>query len=96
MQTYEVNFAYVEDETQKNALVKVRVCSLCAEKLNYKVIMRFLYLFMIPRLSTRKLKIANGAKKGRENLNLEKNTKISISTFLSKKFANGIFNENNL
>jgi len=51
---------------------------------------------MIPRLSTRKLKIANGAKKGRENLNLEKNTKISISTFLSKKFANGIFNENNL
>lgn len=36
LQTYEVNFAYIEDELKKNALVKVKVCGFCAQKLNYK------------------------------------------------------------
>lgn len=34
--TFEVNFAYSEEKEKKNALVKVRVCPLCSEKLNYK------------------------------------------------------------
>lgn len=35
LETYEVNFAYLEEKERKNALVKVRVCSSCAEKLNH-------------------------------------------------------------
>lgn len=36
LKSYEVNFAYVEDKQQKNALVKLRLCSSCGPKLNYK------------------------------------------------------------
>jgi len=35
LETYEVNFAYMEETERKNALVKVRVCPSCAEKLNF-------------------------------------------------------------
>jgi protein FRA10AC1 len=34
--SYEVNFSYMEKEEQKNALVKLRLCPSCAEKLMYK------------------------------------------------------------
>ena len=34
--SYEVNFAYEEAGEQKQALVKLRVCPRCADKLNYK------------------------------------------------------------
>ncbi|KAG0051221.1 hypothetical protein BGZ83_003972 [Gryganskiella cystojenkinii] len=36
LQSWEVNFAYVEDEEKKNALVKIRLCEPCSYKLNYK------------------------------------------------------------
>jgi len=36
LQSWEVNFAYVEDGEKKNALVKVRLCKECSYKLNYK------------------------------------------------------------
>ncbi len=34
--SWEVNFAYVEQEQKKNALVKLRLCEMCSFKLNYK------------------------------------------------------------
>lgn len=36
LNTLEVNFAYREDNTVKNALVKLRLCPSCTKKLNYK------------------------------------------------------------
>ncbi|OLL25948.1 Protein FRA10AC1 [Neolecta irregularis DAH-3] len=33
LSSYEVNFAYIEDDTKKNVLVKVRLCRKCAKKL---------------------------------------------------------------
>ncbi|CAH0719996.1 unnamed protein product, partial [Brenthis ino] len=36
LKSWEVNFAYLEDNEKKNALVKVRLCPECSEKLNYK------------------------------------------------------------
>jgi len=36
LQSFEVNFVYVEQEARKNALVKVRLCPSCAQKLNHK------------------------------------------------------------
>ncbi|CAK1585378.1 unnamed protein product [Parnassius mnemosyne] len=36
LKSWEVNFAYVEDNEKKNALVKLRLCPDCSEKLNYK------------------------------------------------------------
>ncbi|KRY08141.1 Cathepsin B-like cysteine proteinase 3 [Trichinella patagoniensis] len=36
--SWEVNFAYVEEQEKKNALVKLRLCPDCSEKLNYKKI----------------------------------------------------------
>eukprot|EP01098_Paradermamoeba_levis_P013991 TRINITY_DN6546_c0_g1_i1.p1 TRINITY_DN6546_c0_g1~~TRINITY_DN6546_c0_g1_i1.p1 ORF type:complete len:158 (-),score=39.31 TRINITY_DN6546_c0_g1_i1:29-502(-) len=36
LKTYEVNFEYKEDGEVKNALVKLRLCPPCADKLNYK------------------------------------------------------------
>ncbi|KAJ3149281.1 hypothetical protein HDU86_007004 [Geranomyces michiganensis] len=38
LRSWEVNFAYVEDEVRKNALVKVRLCEPCSYKLNYRKI----------------------------------------------------------
>ncbi|CAJ0957556.1 unnamed protein product, partial [Mesorhabditis belari] len=35
LSSWEVNFSYVEEGQRKNALVKVRLCPECAEKLNY-------------------------------------------------------------
>ncbi|XGW12986.1 hypothetical protein V3C99_013550 [Haemonchus contortus] len=35
LSSWEVNFAYTEDGTKKNALVKVRLCRQCSEMLNY-------------------------------------------------------------
>lgn len=35
LRTWEVNFAYVENEEKKNALVKIRLCPECSLKLNY-------------------------------------------------------------
>ncbi|KAL0880142.1 hypothetical protein ABMA27_002617 [Loxostege sticticalis] len=36
LKSWEVNFAYVEDNQKKNALVKVRLCPECSDKLNYR------------------------------------------------------------
>uniref|UniRef100_A0A6M2DGY9 Protein fra10ac1 log isoform x2 plutella xylostella n=1 Tax=Xenopsylla cheopis TaxID=163159 RepID=A0A6M2DGY9_XENCH len=36
LRTWEVNFAYIEDNEKKNALVKLRLCPDCSVKLNYK------------------------------------------------------------
>ncbi|CAG9133242.1 unnamed protein product [Plutella xylostella] len=36
LKSWEVNFAYLEDKEKKNALVKIRLCPECSEKLNYK------------------------------------------------------------
>ncbi|CAK1555323.1 unnamed protein product [Leptosia nina] len=36
LKSWEVNFAYIEDREKKNALVKLRLCPDCSEKLNYK------------------------------------------------------------
>jgi hypothetical protein len=33
--SYEVNFHYIEQGVKKNALVKVRLCGACADKLNH-------------------------------------------------------------
>ncbi|CAG8546406.1 8887_t:CDS:2 [Scutellospora calospora] len=35
LKSWEVNFAYIEDEQKKNALVKIRLCPKCSYKLNY-------------------------------------------------------------
>ncbi|KAJ8983919.1 hypothetical protein NQ317_006723 [Molorchus minor] len=35
LRTWEVNFAYVEHDEKKNALVKIRLCPDCSQKLNY-------------------------------------------------------------
>lgn len=35
LQSWEVNFGYVESGTKKNALVKLRLCESCSAKLNY-------------------------------------------------------------
>ncbi|XP_061189375.1 protein FRA10AC1 homolog [Saccostrea echinata] len=35
LRSWEVNFAYVEDQEKKNALVKLRLCPDCSYKLNY-------------------------------------------------------------
>ena len=35
LKSWEVNFAYVEDGEKKNALVKIRLCPKCSDKLNY-------------------------------------------------------------
>ncbi|XP_013193558.1 protein FRA10AC1 homolog isoform X2 [Amyelois transitella] len=36
LKSWEVNFAYVEDNERKNALVKLRLCPECSDKLNYR------------------------------------------------------------
>ncbi|XP_063622156.1 protein FRA10AC1 homolog isoform X3 [Cydia splendana] len=36
LRSWEVNFAYVEDGEKKNALVKLRLCPECSDKLNYR------------------------------------------------------------
>ncbi|XP_075975115.1 protein FRA10AC1 homolog isoform X2 [Anticarsia gemmatalis] len=36
LKSWEVNFAYIEDNEKKNALVKLRLCPECSDKLNYK------------------------------------------------------------
>ncbi|KAF8976466.1 hypothetical protein BGZ52_007915, partial [Haplosporangium bisporale] len=36
LKSWEVNFGYVEKGEKKNALVKVRLCERCSERLNYK------------------------------------------------------------
>ncbi|KAJ3120301.1 hypothetical protein HK098_004693 [Nowakowskiella sp. JEL0407] len=36
LKSWEVNFGYIERGVRKNALVKLRLCERCAEKLNYK------------------------------------------------------------
>eukprot|EP00833_Pecoramyces_ruminatium_P016773 jgi/Orpsp1_1/1190805/evm.model.d7180000081316.1 len=38
LHSWEVNFAYKEDNQKKNALVKLRLCPKCSYKLNYKKI----------------------------------------------------------
>ncbi|GBC06933.1 hypothetical protein RclHR1_07150003 [Rhizophagus clarus] len=35
LKSWEVNFAYMEDGEKKNALVKIRLCQKCSNKLNY-------------------------------------------------------------
>ncbi len=35
LQSWEVNFAYIEHRERKNALVKLRLCPKCSKKLNY-------------------------------------------------------------
>lgn len=35
LKTWEVDFTYFENEEKKNALVKVRLCPECSQKLNY-------------------------------------------------------------
>ncbi|KAI8970673.1 folate-sensitive fragile site protein Fra10Ac1-domain-containing protein [Pilobolus umbonatus] len=36
LQSWEVNFKYIEKEKQKNELVKVRLCPSCSDKLNFR------------------------------------------------------------
>ncbi|RHZ90297.1 hypothetical protein Glove_1g28 [Diversispora epigaea] len=36
LKSWEVNFGYIEDGQKKNALVKIRLCPTCSDKLNYK------------------------------------------------------------
>jgi protein FRA10AC1 len=36
LNSWEVNFGYMEDGEKKNELVKVRLCEDCSDKLNYK------------------------------------------------------------
>jgi len=36
LRSWEINFAYVEDNQKKNALVKIRLCPSCSDKLNYE------------------------------------------------------------
>lgn len=36
LQSWEVNFGYMEDGEKKNELVKVRLCPECSDKLNFK------------------------------------------------------------
>lgn len=36
LRTWEVNFAYIEKDDKKNALVKLRLCAECSFKLNYR------------------------------------------------------------
>nr|CAG8434013.1 9065_t:CDS:2 [Entrophospora candida] len=36
LKSWEVNFAYMEDGEKKNALVKIRLCPKCSDKLNYR------------------------------------------------------------
>ncbi|KAK9509100.1 hypothetical protein O3M35_006490 [Rhynocoris fuscipes] len=36
LKTWEVNFGYIEHGEKKNALVKLRLCAPCSDKLNYK------------------------------------------------------------
>ncbi|XP_030025514.2 protein FRA10AC1 homolog [Manduca sexta] len=36
LKSWEVNFAYIENREKKNALVKLRLCPECSNKLNYK------------------------------------------------------------
>ncbi|KAI8999516.1 folate-sensitive fragile site protein Fra10Ac1-domain-containing protein [Gaertneriomyces semiglobifer] len=38
LRSWEVNFGYVEDGVKKNALVKLRLCTKCSYKLNYRKI----------------------------------------------------------
>eukprot|EP01134_Creolimax_fragrantissima_P007099 CFRG7099T1 len=40
LQSWEVNFKYLEANEKKNVLVKVRLCSKCSSKLNYKSLKR--------------------------------------------------------
>lgn len=40
LSSWEVNFAYMEQGKKKNALVKIRLCLRCSDKLNYKKIMK--------------------------------------------------------
>ncbi|XP_062558682.1 protein FRA10AC1 [Armigeres subalbatus] len=35
LRSWEVNFAYLEQGTKKNALIKLRLCPTCSDKLNY-------------------------------------------------------------
>jgi DNA-directed RNA polymerase subunit M/transcription elongation factor TFIIS len=38
--SWQVNFAYEEEKLKKNALVKLRLCPECGQKLNYKHLKR--------------------------------------------------------
>ncbi|KAI8598205.1 folate-sensitive fragile site protein Fra10Ac1-domain-containing protein [Dissophora ornata] len=40
LQSWEVNFGYVEQGEKKNALVKIRLCEKCSYKLNYKTMQK--------------------------------------------------------
>ncbi|KAF7730166.1 hypothetical protein EC973_002774 [Apophysomyces ossiformis] len=42
LNSWEVNFGYVEEGIKKNELVKVRLCAECSDKLNYKTKKRLL------------------------------------------------------
>jgi len=53
--TFEVNFKYKEDSEWKNTLVKVKVCSECAGKLNHKVSLLFSLFLNRKRKSIRNL-----------------------------------------
>lgn len=45
--SWEVNFAYLEDGQKKNALVKLRLCPKCSDKLNYHQKYTFCTIFCI-------------------------------------------------
>lgn len=40
LESWEVNFGYMEDGQKKNELVKLRLCADCSDKLNYKTKMK--------------------------------------------------------
>ncbi|CRL07168.1 CLUMA_CG020156, isoform A [Clunio marinus] len=73
LRTWEVNFSYTEKHEKKNALVKIRLCEECSEKLNHRSKKR-----EIKRLSKRKSKQFESLEKPAEKSNIGEYTHDSI------------------
>ncbi|CAI2167035.1 13614_t:CDS:2 [Funneliformis geosporum] len=66
LKSWEVNFAYMEDGEKKNALVKIRLCPKCSDKLNYSK--------QHPEIKTEKDEV-DDKKKKRESISERSNKK---------------------
>lgn len=75
LRTWEVNFAYVENASKKNALVKIRLCPDCSKKLNYHSKKR-----EIKRLKKSSLRIKNTQKITNMSYDAEKPSTSSIDS----------------
>lgn len=65
LRTWEVNFAYFEKDEKKNALVKLRLCSECSFKLNYRFQRKEVTKKVAKRTSSSKLGGGSEKKKSR-------------------------------